>query len=67
MTTPTKLTLGAVLSVGAALGLGLALLLGWSEAAYPGSFVFGFANGLLAGLGAPLALAGLIERQRAGR
>jgi hypothetical protein len=64
MSTQTKIALGAVLSTLGALGIVLSLLLGWTEAARPWSFVLGFVVGVIAGLGATLAITGLIERRR---
>ena len=64
MSTQTKIALGAVLSTLAALGIVLTFLLEWHEAPFPWSFILGFVNGILAGLGATLAVYGLIERRR---
>ncbi len=64
--TQTKLALGAFLATFGALAIVLSFLLGWTEAPRPWSFVAGFAVGLLAGLGATLVIAGLLERRRAG-
>jgi len=62
-----KMALGSALaSIGALLTV-LALLLGWSSALpSPWDFLLGFANGLLAGLGAGISIKGLIEHRREG-
>jgi predicted ABC-type sugar transport system permease subunit len=64
MKTKTKIALGSVLAVAGALGMVLSLLLGWSEASGPWAFLLAFVIGVLAGAGATLAVAGLIERRR---
>lgn len=64
MSAQTKMSLGAVLSAVGALGIVLSFLLEWTEAPRPWSFLLGFVVGVLAGLGATLAVAGLIERRR---
>lgn len=64
MSTQTKLALGAVLSTLGALAIVLSLLLGWSEVPSPWDFLLGFVVGVVTGLGATLAIAGLIERRR---
>jgi len=64
MSTQTKLALGAVLSTLGALAIVLSLLLGWSEVPNPWDFLLGFSVGVVTGLGATLAVAGLIERRR---
>jgi predicted ABC-type sugar transport system permease subunit len=61
--TQTKLALGSVMAVIAALGIVLSLFLGWTDAPRPWGFLLGFVVGVFAGLGATLALAGLIERR----
>jgi predicted ABC-type sugar transport system permease subunit len=64
MSTQTKIALGSVLSTFAALGIVLTILLEWHQAPFPWSFILGFVNGILAGLGATLVVYGLIERRR---
>jgi hypothetical protein len=64
LSTQTKIALGSVLAVVGALGMVLSLLLGWSEAPGPWAFLLAFVVGVLAGAGATLAVAGLIERRR---
>jgi predicted ABC-type sugar transport system permease subunit len=61
--TQTKLSLGAVLATFALLGIVLSILLGWTDAPRPWGFLLGFVEGVFAGLGATLSLAGLIERR----
>jgi hypothetical protein len=60
----TKIALGSVLSTLGALAIVLSLLLGWTEAASPWDFLLGFLVGVITGLGATLAVAGLFERRR---
>jgi len=60
----TKIALGSVLAIIGALGIVLPLLLGWLEAPGPWAFLLAFVVGVLAGAGATLAVAGLIERRR---
>jgi hypothetical protein len=64
LSTQTKIALGSVLAIIGALGIVLPLLLGWSEASGPWAFLLAFVAGVLAGAGATLAVAGLIERRR---
>lgn len=64
ISTQAKLSLGAVLGMFAALGIVLSFLLGWTDAPRPWGFLLGFVVGILAGLGATLSIAGLIERRR---
>lgn len=64
MSAHAKMALGSTLATVASLGIVLSLLLGWYETAGPWAFLLGFVNGLLAGLGATLAVAGLIEHRR---
>ena len=64
MSTQTKIALGSVLATFAALGIVLSMLLNWHEAPFPWDFILAFLNGVLAGLGAALAIYGLIERRR---
>ncbi len=59
----TKLALGSTLSTVAALGIVLTLLLGWTSVPNPWDYLLAFANGVLAGLGATLAVSGLIDRR----
>ena len=63
ISTRTKLALGSALATIGALGIVLSLLLDWSEATSPWGFLIGFAVGVCCGLGATLAIAGLIERR----
>jgi predicted ABC-type sugar transport system permease subunit len=64
MSTQTKISLGSVLAIAGALGMVLSYLLGWSEAPSPWAFLLAFVVGVLAGAGATLTVAGLIERRR---
>jgi hypothetical protein len=54
-----KLALGSMLSVLGAAIIVLSPLVGWTELARPWSFILGFAGGVTAGSGVPLALCGL--------
>jgi hypothetical protein len=60
----TKIALGSALSTLGGLAIVLSLLLGWTEAASPWDFLLGFLVGVVTGLGATLAVTGLIERRR---
>lgn len=64
ISTKTKIALGAVLSTMGALSIVLSLLLQWSAAPGPWGFLLGFVEGVISGLGATLAIAGLIERRQ---
>lgn len=66
MNARTKLALGSALACAGALLVVLSLLLEWSAAPRPWGFLLGFLNGVLAGLGATLAIAGMIEVRRGG-
>jgi hypothetical protein len=55
---------GAALATLAGVCIVLSLLLGWSAAPRPWGFLLGFATGVVAGLGATLAISGLIEYGR---
>jgi predicted ABC-type sugar transport system permease subunit len=61
MNMQTKIGLGSVMGSVGALGIVLSLLLGWAAAPRPWGFLLGFAVGVLTGLGATLALSGLID------
>ena len=65
MSTQTKIALGSVLSTLGALGIVLSVLLEWTVLPRPWGFLLGFVLGVAAGLGATLAIAGLIERRHA--
>jgi predicted ABC-type sugar transport system permease subunit len=62
--TQTKIAVGSALSTLGALAIVLSLLLGWTEAPSPWDFLLGFVVGVVTGLGATLAVAGLVERRR---
>ena len=59
----TKIAVGSALAASGGLLLVLAPLMGWYSLPGPWDFILGFATGLLAGLGATLTIAGLIERR----
>jgi predicted ABC-type sugar transport system permease subunit len=60
----TRIAVGSVLSALGALAIVLSLLLGWTEVALPWDFLLGFLVGVVTGLGATLAVTGLIEGRR---
>lgn len=64
MSTSTKIGLGSAMSTVAALVLVLSLFFGWTEVPPPWDFLLGFVNGIMAGLGATLSIAGLLEHRR---
>ena len=59
-----RLAWGAALATLAGVCIVLSLLLGWSAAPRPWGFLLGFATGVVAGLGATLAISGLVEYGR---
>ena len=64
ISTQTKIALGSVMGTFGGLGIVLLLLLDESAAPDPWGFLLAFVVGVLAGVGATLAIAGLIERRR---
>jgi F0F1-type ATP synthase assembly protein I len=66
MSNQTKLGLGSFLSTFGALGVVLSLLLDWTSAPEPWGFLLGLLFGVAVGLGATLAVAGLIGRRHGG-
>lgn len=62
-----RMAWGAALAAIAGICIVLSLLLGWSAAPRPWGFLLGFATGVVAGLGATLAISGLIEYGRGRR
>jgi hypothetical protein len=58
-----KLAIGSVLAVIGAFGIVAGPLFGWSGIDRPWSFLLGFAFGVLGGIGATLAISGLIDRR----
>ena len=64
LSTQTKLGLGSALACIGALGIVLSFLLGWTAAPRPWGFLLGFLVGVLAGLGATMAISGLIDLRR---
>jgi hypothetical protein len=63
----TRMAYGAALAAIAAVCIVLSLLLGWSAAPRPWGFLLGFVTGVVAGLGATLAISGLLEYGRGRR
>ena len=64
LTSNKKMAVGSVLALIGAVGIVLAVILDWSEVCWPWDFLIGFLFGVVAGIGAALALFGLIERGR---
>jgi hypothetical protein len=64
MSARTKTGIGAVLAVLGAAGFIIGPPLGLADLARPWSFLIGFAVGIVAGLGATLTVAGLIELRK---
>jgi hypothetical protein len=62
-----RMAYGAALAAIAGVCIVLSLLLGWSAAPRPWGFLLGFATGVVAGLGATLAISGLLEHRRGRR
>jgi predicted ABC-type sugar transport system permease subunit len=59
-----RIGIGAALAGFAAIAVLLSTVFGWSGACEPWSFLLGLLFGVLLGLGATLALAGLVEVRR---
>jgi hypothetical protein len=59
-----RIGIGAALAGFAAIAVLLSTVFGWSGACEPWSFLLGLMFGVLLGLGATLALAGLVEVRR---
>lgn len=59
-----RMGIGAALTCFGAIAVVLSTVFGWSGACEPWGFVLGLAFGVLLGLGATLALAGLVEVRR---
>ena len=59
-----RMAIGSALASIAALGIVLSAILGWSGAARPWGFLLGLVLGILVGLGATLAVSGLVEYRR---
>jgi hypothetical protein len=64
MNAQTKIGLGSALATLGALFVVLSLILGWYSNPSPWLFPLAFAAGVVAGLGAALAIGGLVERRR---
>jgi hypothetical protein len=62
----TKIAVGSALAATGGVLMVLAPLVGWYSLPGPWDFLLGFVTGLLAGLGATLAIAGLVERKHEG-
>lgn len=67
MNTQTKIALGSALSTLGALVFVLTMLLGWTVAPSQWDSLLAFVVGAITGLGATLAVTGLIERRRTDR
>lgn len=64
MSTQRKIAFGSALSSFAAAGIVLSAILGWAGFPRPWGFLLGFVFGVLAGLGATLAVSGLIDNRK---
>ena len=64
ISTQRKIAIGSVLSSFAAAGIVLSSIFGWSGSPRPWGFLLGFVLGILAGLGATLAVAGFIDYRK---
>jgi len=64
MNTRAKTGIGAALACLGALGFVIGPALGLADLARPWSFLIGFVVGIVAGLGATVAVAGLIEMRK---
>ena len=62
-----RMALGSALACIAGAGIVLSAILGWSGASQPWGFLLGLVLGILVGLGATLAVSGLIEYRRGAR
>ena len=60
-----KLASGAALATIAGLGMVLSSISGWPSVAHPWGLLVVFALGVLGGIGATLAVSGLMERRQA--
>ncbi|MBN1222010.1 MAG: hypothetical protein JXB23_02085 [Candidatus Aminicenantes bacterium] len=60
----TKLGLGSLSGILGAAGIIIGPMVGFSDLARPWSFILGFTFGLLTGLGAALAISGLLDRRK---
>ena len=59
-----RMAIGSALACIAGAGVVLSAILGWSEASQPWGFLLGLVLGILLGLGATLAVSGLVEYGR---
>lgn len=64
MNARNKMAIGSVLATLGALAILLSILLEWTALPRPWGFLLGFANGLVTGLGATLAVSGLVDRRK---
>jgi hypothetical protein len=63
LNTEKKLGVGSMLATVGAVGIVLFPLMHWTDVPSPWDFLLGFAFGLMAGVGAALAVWGLLERR----
>lgn len=61
LSTRQELGIGSALTTFAALGIVVSLLAGWSQLERPLGFLLGFTFGIAGGMGAVLAIAGLVD------
>ena len=59
-----RMAIGSALACFASLGIVLSAVFGWSGASQPWGFLLGLVLGILVGLGATLAVSGLVEHGR---
>lgn len=64
MNAKQKMVSGSMLILSAGAAVVLSLVLNWSEAPRPWGFLLGFIQGIAMGLGAVLALAGMIAYRK---
>ena len=64
MKTKQKMAFGAVLSICGGIGIVLGPAFGFADLGRPWSFIIGFAFGVNGGIGAVLAICGLIENRK---
>jgi peptidoglycan/LPS O-acetylase OafA/YrhL len=59
-----RMAVGSALACIAGLAIVLSAIFGWSGASQPWGFLLGLVLGILVGLGATLAVSGLVEHRR---
>jgi predicted ABC-type sugar transport system permease subunit len=64
MNAPQKIALGSVLTVMGAAGIAFSVIFAWASLQSPWDFLLGFFLGIVAGMGAVLAISGFLEQRR---